>query len=458
MKTKLLLLALVLSAFGFAQSYDTNTYFISEIVASPPNSSTAFINESDNDAMEVYQTDGDETLEYYEFRGTPNATIEDDIYFISIDGDDEAVGNVKDAINLSGLTFGSNGILVIVCDITMNTGTGAVDLLGADISGTKFTNPFATDLASSGANVVTVQLFADDIEWTDERNADNTNNTGDGTNETLNKFNLDSSMTTPAIGYDGTFNDQSATYMIVKSTSGNPKGELVDADGTADGVLDGAATAWTIYDAVTILDDDDTIEYAYSNIIFVEDPDGLLPAAQTITFDPSLTPSIITLNQYPNYVARQGLSTGYAATLDATNNDDWMAGRVNSLSYPDWKFSGTGNRNFPSAQVTNNNLSDFAGLTLGEVNVDFNSPPLSTKEFLANDLNIYPNPAQDFITIQSKNTDVSTVEVYSLVGQKVISETKLTNDRLNISNLTRGVYLLKIVADETSLVKKIIVE
>ncbi|MEP3838789.1 MAG: T9SS type A sorting domain-containing protein [Algibacter sp.] len=50
------------------------------------------------------------------------------------------------------------------------------------------------------------------------------------------------------------------------------------------------------------------------------------------------------------------------------------------------------------------------------------------------------------------------VEMYSLIGQKVISKTNLVNSKLDISNLNRGIYILKVNATDGSLTKKIIVE
>lgn len=454
MKTKLLLLTLIVSALGFSQTYDNTKYWISEIVASSPNSTDGFLNDSDNINLEPYQSDVDDVIEYYEFRGTANATIENDVYFIAIDGDDEAVGDVQDAINLSGLQFGANGILVIVADVTMNTGTGAVDLVGLDISGTKWINPWATDLAASGANVVTVQLVADTIEWTDERtdDMDGTFSSGaDGTPETLNKFNL--SSRTPDIGYDGSFNDQSSTYMIVKSTAGNPKDELVDTTGP-DGVLDGVATAWTIYDAVSILDDDDDDEYAYSEMIFIENPDLDGTPPFTLVYDNSLTPSIIELNQYPSYVARQGMKTGNSMTDDDVHNDDWMAGRLNSLSYPDWGFSSTSTRNFPADPLLSSNLSDF-GSTIGEVNVDFAT--LSVDDALVSNFKIYPNPAEDFITLESKSSRITSIEIFDLLGKSIYSKIESSNNKIDVSDFSKGIYLLKLESEGKSLTKKIVI-
>ena len=441
MKTKLLFAFLITTQLMSAQ------YYISEIVASPPNSSTAEINDSDNPAIPAHETDSDDYLEYFEFRGPANAVIPADVYFISVDGDDENPGRVQDAIDLGGLSFGGNGILVIVANVTMDA--GAVDQNGTDIAGTKWTNPYATALAASGANVVTVELTASSIEWTDESPS------GDGIFETLNKFII--SSRTPNIGYDGTINDQSATYMIIQTPAGegDPDGEEIDTD--ANGVLDGLATGWTIFDGVSILDDDDGEEFAYSEMIFLEEPDVMMPLGVTLTFDPALNPTVVLLNQYPNYVARQGLKTGNSVTLDGVNNDDWMAARANSVSYPDWKFSGTAERNFPSVEVTNNNLSDFGGLTLGEVNVDFGA--LSIEDEIISSFRVYPNPANTSIAITTSNgSDIDSVELYNILGLRVLATTKLVNDSLDVSEMSTGVYLLKINSGNNSVTKRIVIE
>jgi hypothetical protein len=450
MKTKLLFILLLISALGYSQTYDHTKYFISEIIPSPPNNSGVFNDLTSPLLGADYEYAVDDCIEYFEFRGTPNAVIESDVYFIVIDGDGDDsdigsnIGKVREGVDISGLTFGSNGILVIVANMTFDT--GSLDQDGTtDISGTTLTNPYATELATSGANVVNIELTGTPA-WVGSE---------------LDKFNGVSKS--PDIGYDGSINDQSATYMIVKSTAGNPKNEIVDAvddmmNPNADGVLDGAALAWTIYDSVSILDDDDITtgngevgEFGYGKVIFVEllaDTDPLLH------YDSSISPTIVTLNQYPNYVARQGLSTGFACTTDAVNNDDWMAGRVNSRSYPDWKFSSTGTRNIPSAELTGENLSDFSGMTYGEVNVNFN--PLSVGEEAISKLRLYPNPTSDYINIEANNMEISEVALYNLLGKKVLSQTEISNNSINISNLSKGVYFIKISAKGNSIIKKII--
>lgn len=81
------------------------------------------------------------------------------------------------------------------------------------------------------------------------------------------------------------------------------------------------------------------------------------------------------------------------------------------------------------------------------------------------DVNIYPNPSQDQANIEFnllKSTDIR-VELYDMVGKLLISDTHLGRSegmhRLNIdvSELTSGLYTIKIVADGAQISRKIMV-
>ena len=83
---------------------------------------------------------------------------------------------------------------------------------------------------------------------------------------------------------------------------------------------------------------------------------------------------------------------------------------------------------------------------------------LSVNDVLASEFKIYPNPAKNYLNIESKNIAISSVEMYNIIGKKVISENNLVNSKLNVSSLSTGIYLLKVNSDAGSLVKKIVVE
>jgi hypothetical protein len=97
-------------------------------------------------------------------------------------------------------------------------------------------------------------------------------------------------------------------------------------------------------------------------------------------------------------------------------------------------------------QVTARELSDFIGVTLsnGEVNID--------------SFSVYPNPASSgFINIASKNGSSINVKVYNVLGKKIM-DTKTIENKLNISTLNSGMYILKLSQGRKITTKKIIVE
>jgi hypothetical protein len=71
----------------------------------------------------------------------------------------------------------------------------------------------------------------------------------------------------------------------------------------------------------------------------------------------------------------------------------------------------------------------------------------NNNDFSYTDFNIYPNPANKFIFFKSSTEDISKVEVYSLTGS-LIKELELnTNiEKLNISGLANGLYLIKLIS------------
>ncbi len=68
---------------------------------------------------------------------------------------------------------------------------------------------------------------------------------------------------------------------------------------------------------------------------------------------------------------------------------------------------------------------------------------LGTQESAFSKVSVYPNPAKETLNINAKN--ITAVEVYNLVGQKVQSAKAAS--QINVSNLAKGVYLVKVTAE-----------
>lgn len=59
---------------------------------------------------------------------------------------------------------------------------------------------------------------------------------------------------------------------------------------------------------------------------------------------------------------------------------------------------------------------------------------------------IAPNPAKDFVTISSKAEPISQVEIFNVLGQKVMDQNfeESLSENINITNLQAGMYVMKI--------------
>lgn len=70
----------------------------------------------------------------------------------------------------------------------------------------------------------------------------------------------------------------------------------------------------------------------------------------------------------------------------------------------------------------------------------------STKVLTADEMNFYPNPAQNFIKVDTKLSQSMVYDVLSINGVKVLSG-RLENNSIDISNLANGLYLVAVSGD-----------
>ena len=74
---------------------------------------------------------------------------------------------------------------------------------------------------------------------------------------------------------------------------------------------------------------------------------------------------------------------------------------------------------------------------------------------LSHKVSIYPNPAQDVIFIRSE-VSLKSIALTNVIGQSF--DVKLVNDKLDVSQMQKGLYFLTITSStNTSLVKKIVI-
>ena len=86
------------------------------------------------------------------------------------------------------------------------------------------------------------------------------------------------------------------------------------------------------------------------------------------------------------------------------------------------------------------------------------SGTLATQNFELDKIVIAPNPSAGIFTIFSSNLNLDKIEVYDITGKIINSKTNLnsTNTTLDLTNVSTGIYFVKIVSNNQSTVKRII--
>lgn len=99
-----------------------------------------------------------------------------------------------------------------------------------------------------------------------------------------------------------------------------------------------------------------------------------------------------------------------------------------------------------SAVFTNMVGASASGLS-GNRSYDFTT--LSITETQLTHFSVYPNPATDFVNIQNSEVAIQKVEVYNMNGQLVLSQ-KNNLERIQVSKLQSGIYLMKLYTENAS--------
>ena len=87
---------------------------------------------------------------------------------------------------------------------------------------------------------------------------------------------------------------------------------------------------------------------------------------------------------------------------------------------------------------------------------NYNECITNINEPTAQKIKIYPNPTKSELFIKSES-QIKKVEVYSLTGALLLSENNF-NEKISVSALARGVYMVKIFTGSEVVIKKVVVE
>lgn len=181
----------------------------------------------------------------------------------------------------------------------------------------------------------------------------------------------------------------------------------------------------------------------------------------------TVTPQVVTaaniianIEAYESELVRINNATftaadGVAAFVVNTNNNlNDGTDLVFRTSFPEANYigqvipSGAANRVVLVAEF--NGTAQVVSRNLADVTLSRNSNEIKG-------LKVYPNPAKNTLYVTSDSFEAKEVQLYDVLGKSVLN-TKTVNNTVNISSLSKGVYVVKITEEGKTATRKIVVE
>ncbi len=143
----------------------------------------------------------------------------------------------------------------------------------------------------------------------------------------------------------------------------------------------------------------------------------------------------------------------------------WSVGALVKFDGTTWTVYDSENSGFPNDGIRKVTIDEHGNKWLATWNsgiVKFNENGITTgindnMPVVQDDFTVYPNPAKDQITIQGLKS--GTLEVFNSSGKVVKnSEVKGMSTNVDISNLPNGIYIIRVMTKDNSVVKKFIKE
>ena len=101
-------------------------------------------------------------------------------------------------------------------------------------------------------------------------------------------------------------------------------------------------------------------------------------------------------------------------------------------------------------------VTDINGCSASSTFVVANSTGIATYDAINDQVNVYPNPATEYVIVEVDGFRIDRVEVYDMLGQ-IAFKGEYNNSRveINTASLNQGVYFVKVLVDEKLITKKL---
>ncbi|MCX6297067.1 MAG: T9SS type A sorting domain-containing protein [Bacteroidetes bacterium] len=100
-------------------------------------------------------------------------------------------------------------------------------------------------------------------------------------------------------------------------------------------------------------------------------------------------------------------------------------------------------------------VTDANGCAASSTFVVASSVGIESIDAISSQVNVYPNPANEYVMIEINGYKMEKVEIYDVLGQIMYSgEPNSSKLQINTSKLNQGVYLVKVLVDNKIITKK----
>ncbi|OFX18958.1 MAG: hypothetical protein A2033_01385 [Bacteroidetes bacterium GWA2_31_9] len=364
----------------------------------------------------------------------------------------------------------SNGCSSTYCDnITVSTDTIVIDTCNIYISGV-ITNCSNANTADGAIDITVTGGFAPySYNWTSGNGV--TYSTEDLNNILSGSYTVEVSDSTGCVSYQQFYvsygNDTTAYCNLYAYSDVTPVSYIGANDGSIDVTVVGG-TAPYYFNWSNGATTEDLIGVASgAYVVSIYSSDSLCPA-YTLTanvyepYDPS--GGIVIDSLYTNNIDTCFISTVdsfYVSGVFVNNNNtitvtwEFVVGGVTYVINATYTCSASGNY----VVYLTINCGSNKGLTtyMTYIHTEITTAsPVPTSE---SGISLYPNPVKEKLNISFKNMDVNgaTLNIYNISGQVVYSNNEINGKtEVNTSNLSEGVYIVKIISDNNQYVSKFI--
>ncbi len=143
--------------------------------------------------------------------------------------------------------------------------------------------------------------------------------------------------------------------------------------------------------------------------------------------------------------------------MDCNNYTDTIIGWSNNTNTPNGRSLGAVGMDYGMNALPNRNILtvDKGWTVIGDSQLTGNCGTLAVEDFSQNKFEIYPNPADDFIVVNTEENGTGTI--FNSLGQTIKSvNLEEVNTTIDLSGLPTGVYTLQMKSNGKNYCKKII--